>query len=102
MITYSTSKVIKCGYRDYLHSTHKTLNEVYKKHSLEKQMIYDRCLDICRMYKGRDFKIIKFNTYHFTCGFLRDVYSSNGRLMDTFFVYVTPSKIREISIYETV
>ena len=102
MIKLSKSAKIKRAYFDHKKSAIRSLYGAYKKPSFDKKCVWDKCEEIASKYNGYNLKIISFNTYHFTCGFLYDDCDRYGNVLDTYFVYITPSQILKISVNETV
>lgn len=102
MIKYSKCALVKRSYYDYKKSDITSIMKAYKKPSMFKVAAWNECCRICKSKDGYDLKIIAFNTYHFTCGFLYDFRDDYGNVLDTFYVYITPAKIREISLSEKI
>ena len=77
------------------------LYNVYKKPSWQKEKAFDEILREAIRLDGYNLKIITYNTFSFTAGFLYDDKDKYDNIIDTYFVYVTPTKWRKISINET-
>lgn len=65
----------------------RTLEDVYKSHSVAKQNAYDYCKRLQEKYNGYDFRIISANTFIFTAGF-KFVDVETGVIK---FMHITPS-----------
>ena len=74
------------AYDRYLASDMDTLYKAYGRISAKKQQAWEDCLVLCREYGGTDLKVITYNTYVFTAGF---VYTDEEG--DRMFMYITPS-----------
>ena len=81
----TNSKLIKEAYRRYLNSTITTIYEAYTKPSTAKLQAYAYCKKLQEKYNGNYFKIIGYNTFEFSCGFMGEV---DGKSV---FVYITKS-----------
>ena len=88
--------------RSYQRSNMFNLNDAYGRYSNKKREAWDRCR---RIYHERPepgsvrspLKVIGANSYQFSAGFS---YTTNN--LETFFVYITASGIKEFKIDEEV
>jgi len=80
-------RAARCAYSSWLNSKTYTLYHVYADPSMNKERAYDYCLEKLRLYNGEDFKIITYNTFIFTVGFVfTDVQTD-----EEMFYYITPN-----------
>lgn len=87
-----SSATIKRAFVNYMLSLNSELNHVYKRWSKNKYDIVIKIRSERLNKKGYRFRIISYNNYYFTAGF---IYEENGNKV---FAYFTPSK----TIYRTV
>ena len=101
MIKYSNSQIMRRAYFAHKKSNIWDLYNVYKKPSWQKENTFKEIIKMSNKLNGYNLKIIAYNTFSFTAGFLYDDVDRYGDVIDTYFVYVTPTKWRKISINET-
>ena len=57
------------------------LDELYKTHSREKQIAYDRCRELCYKENGKNFRVGNANSFGFTaCWLVEGEYSHELRV----------------------
>lgn len=66
-IKFTTKKGRKLAY-SYEIARHKDIYQVYKTFSTKKYVAQDNCRNQMIKEGGRDFRIISWNTFGFTCG----------------------------------
>lgn len=91
-MTRANTKALKEAFRSYGVSKHQYLWQVYKNCSNEKYEAFEYCKRLCEEHNGRDLKIVSFNKYQFTCGFIGEV---NG---EKAFVYITMNDDRYLPL----
>ncbi len=70
----------------YLRSRAFRLSDVYADYSSKKAHAFNYCVELMHKYNGFDLKIVSYNTFMFTAGFL--YHDKNGDLM---YMHITPS-----------
>lgn len=75
------------AYSAWLRSKNYTLFHAYEKPSASKERAYDYCLEKFRLYNGEGFKIISYNTFIFTAGFI----FTDVKTDEQMFYYITPN-----------
>lgn len=87
-------KQAKARISDYNRSSDYNLHDVYKtSYSYKKEQAFDYCKELCNEYNGRDLRIISYNTFIFTAGFIY-----NDKIEGVIkFMFITPSN--NISVY---
>lgn len=88
----ANTKALKEAFKRYQNSSNRNLWQVYKNCSDEKYEAFDYCKRLCEEYNGHDLKIVSFNKYQFTCGFIGEV---NGVKA---FVYITMNDDRYLPL----
>ena len=78
--------------RQYSQSNLYSLNQCYLKHSNAKNNAFSYCLNLMRKYKGTDLRILSYNTFHFSVGFIGEYEGQKA------FFYITPNYDRYILI----
>lgn len=74
-------------YQRYTYSDDTQLMDVYGRYSDKKARAYAYCRNLMLKYDGYDFRIISYNTFMFTCGFMfRDPATD-----ELTFAYITPT-----------
>lgn len=79
-------------YKRYLRSSDTQLFDCYDKPSQAKFNAYDYCLSLFREYNGSDFRIIGYNTFGFSVGFM---FEKDGK---TYLAYITKDNDRYFEI----
>ena len=79
-------------YKQYLSSSTLTLSQCYKEWSIEKDIAWSYCKYLLEKYGGWNLKVISYNRYNFTAGFL---YMSNSELK---FMYITKNFQRNLNL----
>lgn len=74
-------------YQRYTYSDDTQLRDVYGRYSDKKARAYDYCRNLMLKYDGYDFRIISYNTFMFTCGFMFHDPATN----ELMFAYITPT-----------
>ena len=69
-MTHAKTQALKRAYISYLASTYRSLNDCYVNASGEKHTAFDYCLHLENKYNGENLKIISFNTFSFSVGFV--------------------------------
>lgn len=64
------NKQMQSAYKQYLWSSKTQLFDCYDNPSRAKFNAYDYCLSLFREYNGSDFRIIGYNTFGFSVGFM--------------------------------
>lgn len=93
-MTHSRAKCMKASFREYVKSKTYDIKDAYLKPSNAKVFFYNRLKYLFEIQGGTDFKIVSHNTHIFTLGFMLEINSEIA------FVYVTPTKVRYIYLYE--
>lgn len=91
MLIHRKDKFMIDSFANYCKSNKKNLFECYKKQSPWKQMFFEECLETMKKYNGKDLKIVSYNTYSFSCGFIGIV---DGHLS---YIHITREYIRYIT-----
>ena len=81
----TASKQIKQAYRQYEKSNNYNLYDAYGRFSRDKAEAFDYCKSVMSEHNGSNLKIISFNTYQFSAGFVCDIDGVKS------FVYITKS-----------
>ena len=79
-------------YDKYQMSTYYRLEQCYDKLSNYNQQIYDYIVDECTANNGYDLRIIAYNSFTFTMGYM----ILEGK--DKYFVFHTPHSARKIKV----
>lgn len=87
MSKYSRIRSAKNHIGKYEVSEMYSIRHAYNKPSYAKRLAWLHCYAECDRYNGHDLKIISFNTFNFTAGFLYED-SETGVVM---FRYISPS-----------
>lgn len=82
------------AHREYCNSSANYLDEVYAKPSIIKKMAFNDARKIMDIYNGYKFRIIRYNKYTFSCGFICYI---NDKMS---FVYITKDNTRYITMEE--
>lgn len=80
-------KMAKGSIDRYNNSTYTSLNDVYAKHSEKKSNAWEYCRRLMATLNGYGLKVLSYNTFMFTAGFLFTD-ESTGVVK---FMYITPS-----------
>lgn len=87
-----TRKELEANYKRYQNSSMYSLYDAYGRPSQKKYDAWKRCEVFCKECGGESLKVISYNTYVFTAGF---VFVKDGKRM---FMLITPSTNREIEV----
>lgn len=82
-MTRANTKALKEAFRRYQVSNNQNLWQVYGSCSAEKIKAFNYCMKLCNDYNGKNLRIVTYNKFQFTCGFIGEV---NG---EKAFVYIT-------------
>ena len=75
------------AYNRYILSDDTQLIDGYGRYSDKKTRAYAYCRNLMLKYDGYDFRIISYNTFMFTCGFM----FRNPATDELMFAYITPT-----------
>ena len=81
----ANQRTAKEHYNDYLRSNIRTIWGAYERPSRNKEIAFDECEKLCYFNNGRDIKVISFNTFNFSVGFIFTEKSSGRKC----FAYIT-------------
>ena len=79
----ANTKTLKSAYARYQQSSNYTLRDCYENYSYAKERAFNYCKELCEKFNGNDLKIISYNTFGFSCGFVGLI--ENKKV----FVYIT-------------
>ena len=91
---HAKTETLRQAYRKYKISDNQCLADCYRSCSNEKQKAYEYCIRKEIEYCGYNGRIVGYNTFSFTFGFIGEI---NGK--EAFF-YITPTYDRYIYIDE--
>lgn len=92
-MTLCNSTQIKRAYNEFLKGYgYTSLFECYARPSSAKVQAYEYCNRMYRLYDGSDFRILSYNTFNFTVGFVGTI---NGKKA---FFYITSTYDRYMYI----
>lgn len=87
-------RTARANIRSYRNSTCYELWDAYGRCSVKKREAWEYCKRLCREFEGEDLKVISYNTYMFTAGFMY-ADPKTGELM---FMYISPSYNQPVSM----
>lgn len=90
------NKSIKIAYADYQKSTKTNLYHCYNSFSDKKEKAWKHCQDLVKYYQGENLKVVYFNGWIFTCGFICYI---NGL---KHFIYITPYREEALPLEEII
>ena len=85
---------VRIAYTDYCGSSHRTLSDVYGHYSTAKDNAYNYCVNLMKKFEGNDLRIISYNTFRFSAGFIFEVLDSETNEVKRAFCYITPTHDR--------
>ena len=88
----ANTKTLKNAYANYKQSSNYSLYDCYNSCSYAKEKAFNYCKELCEKYNGKDLKIISYNTFSFSCGFVGLV--DNKKV----FVYITKDYNRYLEL----
>lgn len=80
-------KIARANFKKHMESSMTSLTDAYKKPSKAKAEIWADCEADMRALGGCLLKVINYNTFHFTCGFIYP-HPTTGHVM---FAYYAPT-----------
>jgi hypothetical protein len=89
-MTHTTNKQIKQAQRVHENATACNLWQVYGNYSHAKQRAFEYCLELMNKYRGSMGRILTYNTFCFSFGFIGEI---NGK---SAFFYITRDNDRYI------
>lgn len=88
----SNTKTLKNAYENWQQSSNYTLRDCYSSYSCEKGRAFNYCKELCEKYNGYGLKIISYNIFGFSCGFVGLI--DNKKV----FVYITKDYDRYLEL----
>ena len=88
----ANTKTLKNAYANYQQSNNYTLRDCYVSYSYAKEKVFNYCKELCDKYNGNGLKIISYNTFGFSCGFIGLVDNKKA------FVYITKDYNRYLEL----
>ena len=80
---------IKNQFEYYAKSQNHTLRDVYGSYSYQKEKAMNYCQELMKKYNGYGLKIISFNTFQFSVGFIAYLPDEKTREVKQAFCYIT-------------
>ena len=90
-INWNSTATLRKAYQDYCGSSNRTLSDVYGRYSTAKDNAYNYCVDLMEKFEGNDLRIISYNTFMFSAGFIFEVLDSETNEVRRAFCYITSS-----------
>lgn len=86
------TKTLRVAYSSYQQSNYYTLRDCYASYSYAKERAFNYCKELCDKYNGNGLKIISYNIFGFSCGFIGII--DNKKV----FVYITKDYDRYLEL----